>query len=66
MVNLYVASGEQASASVLMAQDVMEVSMSWQTLVVREEGKEPNAFREWFCYLRLAGWYSINGLLEIG
>ena len=44
MINLGVASGEQASASDLMAQDVMEGSMSWQTLVVREQGKEPTHF----------------------
>ncbi|KAH9041223.1 hypothetical protein EDB85DRAFT_1921172, partial [Lactarius pseudohatsudake] len=37
MVNLGVASGEQASASDLMVRDVTEGSVSRQTLVVREE-----------------------------
>lgn len=44
MVNLGVASGEQASASDLMARDATEGSMSRQTLVVREEGKAPTHF----------------------
>ena len=44
MVNLGVASGEQASASDLMARDVTEGSVSRQTLVVREEGKPPTHF----------------------
>ncbi|KAH9028033.1 hypothetical protein EDB83DRAFT_2179751, partial [Lactarius deliciosus] len=39
MVNLGVASGEQASASDLMVRDVTEGSVSRQTLVVREEGR---------------------------
>ncbi|KAF8265070.1 kinase-like domain-containing protein [Lactarius quietus] len=45
MVNLGVASGEQASASDLMARDATEGSMSRQTLVVREEGKAPTHFQ---------------------
>ena len=44
MVNLGVASGEQASASDLMARDMTEGSVSRQTLVVREEGKSPTHF----------------------
>ena len=44
MVNLGVASGEQASASDLMARDATEGSVSRQTLVVREEGKAPTHF----------------------
>jgi hypothetical protein len=44
MFNLGVASGEQASASDLMARDATEGSMSRQTLVVREEGKAPTHF----------------------
>ncbi|KAI9449935.1 Pkinase-domain-containing protein [Lactarius psammicola] len=45
MVNLGVASGEQASASDLMARDATEGSVSRQTLVVREEGKAPTHFQ---------------------
>ncbi|KAH9166815.1 Pkinase-domain-containing protein [Lactarius sanguifluus] len=45
MVNLGVASGEQASASDLMARDATEGSMSRQTLVVREEGRAPTHFQ---------------------
>ncbi len=44
MVNLGVASGEQASASDLMARDATEGSVSRQTLVIREEGKPPTHF----------------------
>ncbi|KAH9028016.1 hypothetical protein EDB83DRAFT_2319578 [Lactarius deliciosus] len=44
MVNLGVASGEQASASDLMARDATEGSVSRQTLVVREEGRAPTHF----------------------
>ena len=44
MVNLGVASGEQASASDLLARDVTEGSVSRQTLVVREEGKPPTHY----------------------
>jgi hypothetical protein len=44
MVNLGVASGEQASASDLMACDATVGSMSQQTLVIREEGKPPTHF----------------------
>ena len=44
MANLGVASGEQASASDLMARDATEGSVSRQTLVVREEGKAPTHF----------------------
>jgi hypothetical protein len=44
--NLGVASGEQANASDLMAHDATEgsLSVSQQTLVVREEGKAPTHF----------------------
>ncbi|KAH8996585.1 kinase-like domain-containing protein, partial [Lactarius deliciosus] len=45
MVNLGVASGEQASASDLMARDATEGSVSRQTLVVREEGRAPTHFQ---------------------
>lgn len=45
MVNLGVASGEQASASDLMARDATEGSVSRQTLVVREEGKAPTHYQ---------------------
>ena len=41
MVNQGVASGKQASTSDLMALDETEGNMSYQTLVVREEGKTP-------------------------
>ncbi|KAH9009050.1 hypothetical protein EDB84DRAFT_1548758 [Lactarius hengduanensis] len=44
MVNLGVASGEQASASDLMARDATEGSVSRQTLVVREEGRHQRTF----------------------
>ncbi|KAH9012104.1 hypothetical protein EDB84DRAFT_1537272, partial [Lactarius hengduanensis] len=44
MVNLGVASGEQASASDLMVRDVTEGSVSRQMLVVREEGKTPTLY----------------------
>ncbi|KAH9001955.1 hypothetical protein EDB83DRAFT_2324513 [Lactarius deliciosus] len=45
MVNLGVTSGEQASASDLMARDATEGSVSRQTLVVREEGRAPAHFQ---------------------
>ncbi|KAH9028019.1 hypothetical protein EDB83DRAFT_2319580 [Lactarius deliciosus] len=45
MVNLGVTSGEQASASDLMARDATEGSVSRQTLVVREEGRAPTHFQ---------------------
>ncbi|KAH8997822.1 hypothetical protein EDB86DRAFT_2828677 [Lactarius hatsudake] len=45
MVNLGVASGDQASASDLMARDATEGSVSRQTLVVREEGRAPTHFQ---------------------
>ncbi|KAH8996588.1 hypothetical protein EDB83DRAFT_2534349 [Lactarius deliciosus] len=45
MVNLGVASGEQASASDLMVRDATEGSVSRQTLVVREEGRAPTHFQ---------------------
>jgi len=44
MVNLGVASGENASASDLMARHVTVGSSSRQTLVIREEGKSPTHF----------------------
>lgn len=44
MVNLGVASGENASASDLMARHVTVGSSSRQTLVIREEGKPPTHF----------------------
>jgi len=44
MVNLGVASGENASASDLMARHVTAGSASRQTLVIREEGKSPTHF----------------------
>jgi len=44
MVNLGVASGENASASDLMARHVTAGSASRQTLVIREEGKWPTHF----------------------
>ncbi|KAH8997816.1 hypothetical protein EDB86DRAFT_3076353 [Lactarius hatsudake] len=49
MVNLGVASGEQASASDLMARDATEGSVSRQTLVVREEGRAPTHFQRGNC-----------------
>jgi hypothetical protein len=39
MVNLGVASGENASASDLMGRNATEGSASRKTLVIREEGK---------------------------
>ncbi|KAH9022694.1 hypothetical protein EDB85DRAFT_2293167 [Lactarius pseudohatsudake] len=54
MVNLGVASGEQASASDLMVRDVTEGSVSRQTLVVREEGRHQRTFDDVQCDLKAA------------
>ncbi|KAH9016335.1 kinase-like domain-containing protein [Lactarius pseudohatsudake] len=54
MVNLGVASEEQASASDLMVRDVTEGSVSRQTLVVREEGRHQRTFDVVQCDLKAA------------
>ena len=62
MASLGVVSGEQASASDLMVQDATEGSMSRQDAGRMGRGKGADVFRESFCYLRMAGWYSIGVL----
>ncbi|KAH9016021.1 hypothetical protein EDB85DRAFT_2208904 [Lactarius pseudohatsudake] len=54
MVNLGVASGEQANARNLMARDATEGSVSQQTLVVREEGRHQRTFDVVHCDLKAA------------
>ncbi|KAH9014714.1 hypothetical protein EDB84DRAFT_1528437, partial [Lactarius hengduanensis] len=53
MVNPGVASGEQASASDLMARDATEGSVSRQTLVVREEGRHQRTLLVFNCWTGL-------------